>query len=172
MVLNLALNRKKRVANADSHAMGDDDERGEIVAAPAGGETDQWTSSDISVETKHVVGGMTVGCFDVFHRGHKALIEKLMSISDIVSIGCVSCFLALRIICQFASSSCDTLDSLWYNDTYLPCSNTITIPLMPRRLQAVSTTTQASRETKGSRPPTPPPAVSRRYVQLHSSLST
>jgi len=32
---------------------------------------------------------LTVGCFDVFHRGHKALIDRLMAMGDVISVGCV-----------------------------------------------------------------------------------
>ena len=97
MVLNLMLRKKKGGSKSDPHAVGGGGDGGpggaEITAAPAAetSPNNKRGSSEI-VETGDVgdvvTGGMTVGCFDVFHRGHNALIERLMSISDVVSIGC------------------------------------------------------------------------------------
>ena len=33
---------------------------------------------------------LTVGCFDVFHRGHKTLIDRLRGMGDVISVGCVA----------------------------------------------------------------------------------
>ena len=35
-----------------------------------------------------VVGAvLTVGCFDVTHRGHKVLIDRLLAMGDVISVG-------------------------------------------------------------------------------------
>lgn len=33
---------------------------------------------------------LTVGCFDVCHRGHKNLIDRLLTMGDVVSVGWVT----------------------------------------------------------------------------------
>lgn len=55
-------------------------------AAPAA-----WDSKDaVSGEAPEAIGAaLTVGCFDVTHRGHKVLIDRLMAMGDVVSVGCV-----------------------------------------------------------------------------------
>jgi bifunctional ADP-heptose synthase (sugar kinase/adenylyltransferase) len=58
-------------------------------AAPAAWDKSAAAAGDAPKAAAGASAALTVGCFDVCHRGHKVLVDRLLAMGDVVSVGCV-----------------------------------------------------------------------------------